>query len=83
MTHYTMPRIKIMQDNPIRRPTEQAEAKARRIGTVKGIATRMAERMVAQLAEQETQAWQLCAGGTVSQGPHRLQASRGEQAETL
>jgi len=83
MNHYFMRRIRIFQDNPIRRPTEQAEAKARKVGTVKGIATRMAERMVAQLAEQETQAWQLCAGGTVSQGPHRLQASRGKQAETL
>ena len=83
MTHYFMRRIRIFQDNPIRRPTEQAEAKARKVGTVKGLATRMAERMVAQLAEQETQAWQLCARGTVSQGPHRLQASRGEQAETL
>lgn len=83
MTHYFMRRIRIFQDNPIRRPTEQAEAKARKVGTVKGLATRMAERMVAQLAEQEQKAWQLCARGTVPQGPHRLQASRGEQAETL
>lgn len=54
MTYYLSPRIKIFTDNKIIRPTEKAEAKARKIGTAKHVSASMALRFVRRLACQET-----------------------------
>ena len=54
MTHFTSPRHRICLDNVIRRPTEQAEKKSRKVGTAKRAGYAMAARFVRRLACQET-----------------------------
>ena len=54
MTHFTMPRHRICLDNPIRRPTEEAEKKSRKVGTAKRAGYAMAARFVRRLAKEVT-----------------------------
>jgi len=52
--YYCMPRIKVLTDNKIIRPNEQAEKHSRRIGTSRRVGYAMAKRFVGRLACQET-----------------------------
>ena len=54
MTHFTSPRHRICLDNVIRRPTEQAEKKSRKVGTAKRVSYAMAMRFVRRLAKEVT-----------------------------
>lgn len=52
MKYWTSPRIRIMTDNVIRRPTEAAEQHSRRIGTAKRAGYAMAARFVRRLSKE-------------------------------
>lgn len=53
MKYWTSPRIRLVVDNPIRRPTVQAEGKSRKVGTAKRAGYAMAARFVRRMACQE------------------------------
>lgn len=50
MKYFISPRLKVFTANKIIRPTEKAEAKARKIGTAKRISASMALRFVRRMA---------------------------------
>ena len=52
MKYWTSPRIRIMTDNPIRRPTEAAEQHSRRIGTARRVSLAMAKRFVQRMDKE-------------------------------
>lgn len=52
MKYWTSPRIRLIVDNPIRRPSEQAEKHSRRIGTAKRAGYAMAARFVRRLSKE-------------------------------
>ena len=52
MKYWTSPRIRIMTDDVIRRPTEQAEKKSRKVGTAKRAGYAMAARFVRRLDKE-------------------------------
>ena len=52
MTHFISPRHRICLDNVIRRPTEQAEKKSRKVGTAKRAGYAMAARFVKRLSKE-------------------------------
>jgi len=50
--YWTSPRIRLVLDNPIRRPTEQAEKKSRKVGTAKRAGYAMAARFVRRMSKE-------------------------------
>ena len=50
MKFWISPRIKVFTDNKMIRPNEQAEARARKIGTAKRVGASMALRFVRRMA---------------------------------
>lgn len=83
MIEHRMPPIRITYENKVRRPTAQAEAKARRGGIRKAVAVQMAERMVEALAKQDQETWHIYGGQRVSQAADPLAQGWGEQAAAL
>ena len=52
MKYWTSPRIRLVLDNPIRRPTVQAEGKSRKVGTAKRAGYAMAARFVRRMSKE-------------------------------
>lgn len=70
MITWWLPGYDYDKPNPIQRPTEQAERKARKVGTVKMVASRMASHFVEKLNGQTSH------GRTSPQDGDRLTAQR-------
>lgn len=52
MKHWTSPRHRLCLDNVIRRPTEAAEKKSRKVGTAKRVSYAMGVRFVRRLGKE-------------------------------